>query len=116
MSVYDPVSGTYVADSTSGVGTSSGVQSLMANDSGTLQVQGWLPDTSALDLPGQFDSIPGGGSTNGGVYTSGGHDSLYMDPTVNPNPTGGYMPVLSSVIQAAASGFNTFVKGSPSVA
>jgi len=75
---------------------------------------------SYLDLPGQFDSIPGGTSANG-AYPGGSADpsginSLYLAPTVNPTPTGGYMPIAAAIASAAATGFSTFAKGSPSVA
>lgn len=73
-----------------------------------------------LDLPGQFDSIPGGftqdGAFPGGAADPSGINSLFLSPHVNPTPTGGYMPVLAAVAQAAASGFSTYAKGSPSVA
>jgi hypothetical protein len=75
---------------------------------------------SNLDLPGQLDNFPGGIGANsaypGGAADPSGMNSLYLDPGVNPSPTGGYLNVLASVANAAASGFSTFAKGSPSVA
>jgi hypothetical protein len=75
---------------------------------------------SYLDLPGQLDSIPGGTAANGaypgGAADPSGINSLYLAPTVNPTPTGGYMPIAASIASAAATGFSTFAKGSPSVA
>lgn len=77
-----------------------------------------VPDASYLDLPGQLPGIPGGFASNGASAPSDpmGMSSLYTDPAVNPVPTGGYMPVAAAILQAAAQGFSTFAKGSPSVA
>lgn len=77
-----------------------------------------VPDTSGIDLPGQFVSIPGGGVSNGGIFGSdpSGVNMLYTDPGVNPTPTGGYMSALAGIMSSAAQGFSTYVKGSPSVA
>lgn len=77
-----------------------------------------IPDTSMLNLPGQMPGLPGGGASNGhmGASDPSGVNGLYLDPTVNPTPTGGYMSALDSVLKAASTGFSTYVKGSPSVA
>jgi hypothetical protein len=73
-----------------------------------------------LDLPGQFDSIPGGsvvsGAYPGGAADPSGINSLFLDSNTNPIPTGGYMTTLAQIANAAATGFSTYVKGSPSVA
>lgn len=77
-----------------------------------------VPDTSALNLPGQLPGIPGGGASNGAVYSSDpmGMSALHTSAAVNPTPTGGYMDDLAKIVAAASSSFSTFVKGSPSVA
>jgi hypothetical protein len=77
-----------------------------------------VPDTSGIDLPGQLVGIPGGGASNGAVYGAdpSGINALHLSPSVNPTPTGGYMPALVAVANAAAQGFSTYSKGSPSVA
>jgi len=77
-----------------------------------------VPDTSSLNLPGQLPGIPGGGASNGAVYTSDpmGMSALHTSASVNPTPTGGYMDDLAKIVAAASSSFSTFVKGSPSVA
>lgn len=77
-----------------------------------------VPDTSGIDLPGQFISIPGGSAANGGFLTSdpSGINVLYPDPRVNPNPTGGYMTTAQQLIQLAQQGMRTFASGSVSPA
>jgi hypothetical protein len=77
-----------------------------------------VPDTSTIDLPGQLPGIPGGYASNGAIVAAdpSGINALHTDPAVNPVPTGGYMPVAQAVLLAAAQGFSTFAKGSPSVA
>ena len=103
------VSNVLTDSSSMGVGNASSIPSILSND-----------DLSWLDLPGQLDSIPGGYS-NPGAYPGGASDpsginSLFLDSSINPNPTGGYMSTLASIATAAASGFSTYAKGSPSVA
>lgn len=77
-----------------------------------------VPDTSFIDLSGQFISIPGGSVANGATHISdsSGINAIYKDPAVNPVPTGGYMTALAQVANAAMQSFTTFIKGSPSVA
>jgi hypothetical protein len=77
-----------------------------------------VPDTSNIDLPGQFLSIPGGAASPGAAAPAdpSGINSLYLSPAVNPTPTGGYMTTAAAVLSSAAQGFSTFAKGSPSVA
>lgn len=77
-----------------------------------------VPDTSSLDLPGQFDSLPGGSSANGGYLTSDGSgmNVIYSDPTVNPTPTGGWMQVAASVASAAQQGMRAYSSGTPTPA
>lgn len=77
-----------------------------------------VPDISFLDLPGQFISIPGGAVSNGANASadSSGINQIYVDPAVNPTPTGGYMSALLAVAQAGMQAFTTYAKGSPSVA
>lgn len=77
-------------------------------------------DLSNVDLPGQFDSMPGGsdisGAFPGGAADPSGINSLFLSSGANPTPTGGYMSTLAQVAQSAATGFSTYAKGSPSVA
>lgn len=75
-----------------------------------------VPDTSGIDLPGQFLSMPGGESTNGSAIVSdgAGANAVYTDPKVNPNPTGGWMQLGQSVMNLAAQSMRTFSQGSPS--
>jgi len=75
-----------------------------------------VPDASSLNLAGQLPGLPGGGASDGLVHTSDGINGVYLDPAVNPTPTGGYMTALAQIATAAASGFTTYAKGSPSVA
>jgi hypothetical protein len=77
-----------------------------------------VPDTSNLDLPGQFVSIPGGDVSSGGFLTSdpAGMNVLYPNPSVNPNPTGGYMQTASQILSLAQQGMKTFASGSTSPA
>lgn len=77
-----------------------------------------VPDTSGLDLPGQFTSMPGGANVNGGIYGAdpSGINVVYPDPSANPNPTGGYMTTAQQLIQLAQQGMKTFASGSPSAA
>jgi hypothetical protein len=77
-----------------------------------------VPDTSNLDLPGQFDSMPGGYSTPGGFYSAdpSGANVIYTDPSANPNPTGGWQTVASQVLSLAAQGARTYAAGSPTTA
>jgi hypothetical protein len=77
-----------------------------------------VPDPSNLDLPGQFDSMPGGLSTPGGYYSSdpSGANVIYTDPSANPNPTGGWQQIASQVVSLAAQGAKTFAAGSPTTA
>lgn len=77
-----------------------------------------VPDTSFLDLPGQFLSMPGGSNANGANASadSTGVNQIYVDPHVNPTPTGGYMAALLQVAQAGMQAFTTYAKGSPAVA
>lgn len=75
-----------------------------------------VPDASMLPLPGQLVGLPGGGASNGGIHTSDGINMVYLDPAVNPTPSGGYMTALAQIAAAASNSFTTFVKGSPQVA
>lgn len=77
-----------------------------------------LPDLSQVDLAGQFLSFPGGMSTGNGVGASdsSGVNSIYIDPTVNPTPTGGYLDALAKIAAIGMNAFTTYSKGSPSVA
>jgi hypothetical protein len=76
-----------------------------------------VPDTSSLNLPGQFN-IPGGLASNGAVGASdpSGINMIHTDPTVNPTPTGGFLHDLALIASATQAGMQAFVKGSPSVA
>lgn len=76
-----------------------------------------VPDTTPLNLPGQFN-IPGGIASNGGMGASdpSGINVVHTDPTVNPTPSGGYMHDLALIAASAQQSFQAFVKGSPSVA
>jgi hypothetical protein len=77
-----------------------------------------VPDTSGLDLPGQFVSMPGGSNVNGGIATSdpAGMNVLYPNPNANPNPTGGYLQTATALMQLAQQGMKTFASGSTSPA
>jgi hypothetical protein len=77
-----------------------------------------VPDPTGLDLPGQFQSMPGGYSNNGSaiVADGAGTNAVYTDPTVNPSPTGGWMQVASSVMNLAAQGMKTYSQGTPTPA
>jgi hypothetical protein len=77
-----------------------------------------VPDVSSLDLPGQFDSMPGGSSTNGGYLSAdpSGMNVIYTDGSVNPNPTGDWQKIASQVVSLAAQGARTFAAGSPTTA
>lgn len=77
-----------------------------------------VPDTSALDLPGQFDSMPGGSSNNGSYYGSdpSGMNMIYSEPAVNPTPTGGWQQLAAQVAGLAAQGMKTFSSGTPTPA
>jgi hypothetical protein len=77
-----------------------------------------VPDVSNLDLPGQFDSMPGGASTPGGFYSSdpSGANVIYIDHTADPNATGGWQNVASQVLSLASKGMSAFASGGPSPA
>jgi hypothetical protein len=77
-----------------------------------------VPDPTYLDLAGQFQSMPGGASNNGStiVADGAGANAVYTDPTVNPNPTGGWMQVATSVMNLAAQGMKTYSQGTPTPA
>lgn len=112
-STYNPVTGGYDSSSDSSISgagmDTSTIPSVLPN---------W--ELSGMDLPGQLNSFPGGMSANGafpgGAADPSGMNSLYLHPSVNPTPTGGYMNTLAQIAAAAASGFSTYAKGSPSVA
>lgn len=76
-----------------------------------------VPDTTGLPLPGQIAGLPGGNASNGavGASDSAGVNMLYLDPTVNPTPTGGYMKGAMDLITAGLNAFSTYAKGSPQV-
>lgn len=77
-----------------------------------------VPDTTGLDLPGQFLSMPGGQSTNGSTIVSdgAGANAVFPDPTANPTPNGGWMQLGSSIMNLAAQSMRTFSQGSPTPA
>lgn len=77
-----------------------------------------VPDPTYLDLAGQFQSMPGGASTNGSAIVSDGAgvNAVYTDPAANPNPTGGWMQVASSIMNLAAQGMKTYSSGTPTPA
>lgn len=77
-----------------------------------------VPDASWMDLAGQFQSMPGGASTNGTnvVADGSGANAVYTDPTANPTPTGGWMSVANSIAALAQQGMKTFSQGTPTPA
>lgn len=72
-----------------------------------------IPDTGNINLPGQMN-IPGGGASNGTISVADGSgvNAVYQDPSVNPNPTGGWMPLAQDLINAAQRSYVQFEKGS----
>jgi hypothetical protein len=77
-----------------------------------------VPDATWFDLAGQFQSMPGGASTNGtsNIADGSGVNAVYTDPTANPTPTGGWMSVANSIAALAQQGMKTFSQGTPSPA
>lgn len=68
---------------------------------------------TGLPVPGQLN-IPGGIASNGTntVACGSGINAVYQDPGVNPNPTGGWMPLAQSIITAAQVSALQYEKGS----
>ena len=77
-----------------------------------------VPDTSMLDLSGQFPSMPGGYIAMGPPLSAdpSGMNVIATNPAVNPNPTGNWQGIASQIMGLAAQGMRTFSAGSPSTA
>ena len=88
--------------------------------SNQLIAEGYMVDPGLynIDMPGQLDNVPAGSINTGGVYASdpSGIGAIYPNPTVNPNPTGGWQTTLATVAALGAGAFSAFERGSPAVA
>lgn len=85
----------------------------------------FILDPSAMQeipLAGNMPGMPGGGGSGDPLNYSffsadpTGSWGVGTNPTINPNPTGGWMKTANDIISLAATGFKAFSQGSPQVA